>query len=130
MGKLELSGVHIHFITLPIHLSWQQDCHHQQASKYFNKCTRILAPLWVIFLGALYYFFGVLNLANAPEKVRVLQEKNRVFHKNNQVHHKNNTVLQRKHRVLQKILIPTERAICPMFYAFIMMPKIRVSYRE
>ena len=71
--------------------------------------TRILAPLWEIFLGALYYFFGVLNLANAPEKVRVLQEKNRVFHKNNQVHHKNNRVLQEKHRVLQKINMECSR---------------------
>ena len=34
-----MCGVHIHFITLPIHLSWQQDCHSQQASKYSNKCT-------------------------------------------------------------------------------------------
>ena len=34
-----MCGVHIHFITLPIHLSWQQDCHHQQASQHFNNCT-------------------------------------------------------------------------------------------
>ena len=108
-----MCGVHIHFITLPIHLSWQQDCHPQQASKYSNKCTsnQDIGTSVGHFFGSTLLFFWVSSIWQMLQKKLECSKKKIVFHKNNQVHPKNNTVLQRKHRVLQKINMECSRKI-------------------